>query len=95
MRQVGIVVAAVALAGTLGACADPSYSSRPRTYAYTSDYYYPNYYSSRPVYYSSAPAPVYYPSSSYYYPARTSYGSYGDYYRNYRGIHSSPELSSM
>ncbi|HYD05587.1 MAG TPA: hypothetical protein VEC60_07670 [Reyranella sp.] len=89
MRQVGILLAATMLAGTVGACADPYYGYRTRTYAYTSDYYYPNYYSSRPVYYSSAP--VYY-SSPYY---RSAYSSHWDYYRNYRGIHSSPELSSM
>ena len=86
MRQVGIIVAAAVLAATVGACADPSYGYRSRTYAYSSDYYYPTYYSSRPVYYSSAP--VYYSSSPY-------YGSRYDYYRNYNGIHSSAELSGM
>ena len=85
MRQVGILLAAVVLAGTVGACADPYYGSRTRTYAYTSDAYYPNYYSSRPVYYSSAPV---------YYPSRPYYGTY-DYYRNYNGIHSSNEVSAM
>ena len=51
MRQVGIIIAAAVLAGTVGACADPY---RYRTYAYTSDYYYPGYYyQSRPVYYYS------------------------------------------
>jgi len=80
MRQVGILVAAVVLAGTVGACADPYYGPRYRTYAYTSDYYSPGYYyPSRPVYYSR---PYY-------------YGSTGDYYRNYNGIHSSDELNSM
>jgi hypothetical protein len=88
MRQVGIIVAAAVLAATVGACADPYYGYRTRTYAYTSDYYYPNYYSSRPVYYSSAP--VYYSSGRYPY-----YGSTGDYYRNYNGIHSSAEVSGM
>jgi hypothetical protein len=78
MRQVGIVVAAAVLAATVGACASPHYGHR--TYAYSSDYYYPNYYYSSPSYYSSRP--VY-------------YGSTWDYYRNYRGIHSSPELSAM
>ena len=86
MRQVGIIVAAAVLAATVGACADPYYGYRSRTYAYNSDYYYPTYYSSRPVYYSSAP--VYYSSSPY-------YGSRYDYYRNYNGIHSSAELSGM
>jgi len=86
MRQVGIIVAAAVLAATVGACADPYYGYRSRTYAYSSDYYYPTYYSSRPVYYSSAP--VYYSSSPY-------YGSRYDYYRNYNGIHSSAELSGM
>ena len=87
MRQVGILVAAAVLAATVGACADPYYGYRTRTYAYSSDYYYPNYYSSRPVYYSSAP--VYYPSAPVY------YGSTWDYYRNYNGIHSSAEVSAM
>jgi len=85
MRPVALVFAAAALAGTVGACAGPYYPTR--TYAYTSDYYYPNYYySSRPVYYSSAP--VYYSSRPYYY-------GYGDYYRNYNGIHSTAEVSAM
>jgi hypothetical protein len=84
MKHVGILVAAVALAGTVGACADPYYGYH-RSYAYTSDYSYPNYYSSRPVYYSSAPV---------YYPSRPYYGTY-DYYRNYNGIHSSNEVSAM
>ena len=87
MRQVGILVAAAVLAATVGACADPYYGYRTRTYAYSSDYYYPNYYSSRPVYYSSAP--VYYSSAPVY------YGSSWDYYRNYNGIHSSAEVSAM
>jgi hypothetical protein len=81
MRQVGFIVAAAVLAATVGACADPYYGYRTRTYAYSSDYYYPNYYySSRPVYYSSRPA---------------HYGSIWDYYRNYNGIHPSRELTTM
>jgi hypothetical protein len=86
MRQVGILVAAAVLAGTVGACADPYYGYRTRTYAYSSDYYYPNYYSSRPVYYSSAPV---------YYSSRPYYGSTWDYYRNYNGIHSRAEINAM
>jgi hypothetical protein len=93
MRQVGILLAAVVLAGTVGACADPYYGSRTRTYAYTSDYYYPNYYSSRPVYYSSAP--VYYSTPSPYYYGTNYYGSRHDYYRNYNGIHSTNEVNAM
>lgn len=86
MRQVGILVAAVVLAGTVGACVDPYYRPYPdRSYAYSSDYYYPNYYSSRPVYYSNAPV---------YYPRRSYYDSW-DYYRNYNGIHSNNEVSAM
>jgi hypothetical protein len=76
MRQVGIIVAAALLAATVGACADPYYGYRTRTYAYSSDAYYPNYvYSSRPVYYGS-----------------NYYGSNWDYYRNYNGIHASAEI---
>ena len=59
MRQVGIIIAAAVLAGTVGACADPYYGYRTRTYAYTSDYYYPGYYSSRPVYYGYSYGPSY------------------------------------
>ena len=54
MKQVGIIIAAAVLAGTVGACAGPYYGSPYRTYAYTSDYYYPGYYyQSQPVYYGS------------------------------------------
>ena len=94
MRQVGILLAAVVLAATVGACADPYYGYRTRTYAYTSDAYYPNYYSSRPVYYSTAPAPVYYSSPSPYY-SQPYYGSRYDYYRTYNGIHSTQEVNQM
>lgn len=83
MRQVGIVVAAIVLAGTVGACADPYYGYRYRSYAYTSDYYAPNYYS-RGYYY--APPPAYY--------SPTYYGTW-DYYRHYNGIHSTAEVSAL
>ena len=67
MRQVGIVVAAIVLAGTVGACADPYYGYH-RSYAYTSDSYAPNYYA--PNYYSRgyyyAPPPAYYGRPAYY-----------------------------
>jgi len=88
MRQVGIIVAAALLAATVGACADPYYGYRTRTYAYTSDAYY---YPTQPVYYSSGP--VYYSSRPYY--NSSYYGSNWDYYRNYNGIHSSAEISAM
>ena len=80
MRQVGIVVAAIVLAGTVGGCADPYYGYR--SYAYTSDYYAPNYYS-RGYY---APPPTYY--------APAYYGRW-DYYRNYNGIHSNEPVMAM
>jgi hypothetical protein len=80
MRQVGILLAAIVLAATVGACADPYYGYH-RSYAYTSDAYYPGYY---------APAPVYYARSPYY--ASPYYGR-SDYYRNYNGIHAPDELS--
>jgi hypothetical protein len=83
MRQVGIIVAAIVLAATVGACADPYYGYH-RTYAYTSDAYYPRYY---------APAPVYYSNGPYY--AAPYYSARSDYYRNYNGIHSSAEVSAM
>ena len=79
MRQVGIVVAAIVLAGTVGACADPYYGYRYRSYAYTSDYYAPGYYAAPGYYY--APPPRY-------------YGTW-DYYRHYNGVHSNDEVSAM
>ena len=82
MRQLGILLAAIVLAGTVGACADPYYGYRYRSYAYTSDAYYaPRYY---------APAPAYY--SPYY--ASPYYGR-SDYYRDYNGIHAPNELNQM
>jgi hypothetical protein len=81
MRQVGILLAAIVLAGTVSACADPYYYHR--TYAYTSDAYYPGYYTPAPVYYS--PSPYY--ASPYY--------SRSDYYRDYNGIHAPNELNQM
>ncbi len=83
MRQVGILLAAVVLASTVSACADPYYYGYPRSYAYTSDAYYPRYY---------APAPAYY-SSPYY--ASPYYGRTGDYYRDYNGIHAPQEGNQM
>lgn len=83
MRQVGILLAAVVLAATVGACADPYYGYH-RTYAYTSDAY--------PGYYAPAPAPVYYTPSPYY--ASPYYGR-SDYYRDYNGIHAPKELNQM
>jgi hypothetical protein len=90
MRQVGILLAAIVLAGTVGACADPYYGYH-RTYAYTSDAYYPGYYAAAP-----APAPVYYSngySASPYY--ASPYYSRSDYYRDYNGVHAPAELNQM
>ena len=87
MRQVGILLAAIVLAGTVGACADPYYGYH-RSYAYTSDAYYPRYYAPAPVYYS--PSPYY--ASPYY---ASPYASRSDYYRNYNGIHAPNELNQM
>ncbi|HEY4169571.1 MAG TPA: hypothetical protein VGM96_22465 [Reyranella sp.] len=86
MRQVGILLAAIVLAGTVSACADPYYYGPRRTYAYTSDAYYPRYYAPAPVYYSSRPYSPYYASPYY---------SRSDYYRNYNGIHAPNELNQM
>ena len=83
MRKVGILLAAIVLAGTVSACADPYYGYN-RSYAYTSDAYYPR---------SYAPAPVYYSSGPYYSPAYASpYYGRSDYYRDYNGIHAPAEL---
>ena len=93
MRQVGIIVAAIVLAGTVGACADPYYGYPTRTYAYNSDAYNSRYYSSAPVYYSNRPyyASPYY-SSPYY---ASPYSGRSDYYRAYNGIHAPGELNQM
>ena len=79
MRQVGILLAAVVLAGTVSACADPYYYGPRRTYAYTSDAYYPRYYAPAPAYYSPYYASPYYGRASY--------------YRDYNGIHAPNELT--
>lgn len=81
MKQVGMLIAAIVLAGTVGACADPYYGYRTRTNAYTSDAYYPRYYTSAPVYYTPNP---YYASP---------YSGQSDYYRDYNGIHAPSELN--
>jgi len=70
------------LAGALVGCADPYY---PRS-GYSQTYYSPSGYS-YPANYSS------YPAGSGYYPARYGYGSTGDYYRNYSGTRSGPQVT--
>ncbi len=78
MRNVRCIIAAVALAGTVGSCADPYY---PR-YGTTQGYYHPAGYSAYP-----APSYSYYPPPYAYRPA-----TWSDY-RNYRGIHPSAEAT--
>jgi hypothetical protein len=86
MKALSCIVAAAALAGSLGGCAY-DYYSYPR-YGYSQGYYYPSsytYYPSSYTYYSTGP------SYAYAYPRY--YRSDWDYYRHYNGIHAGPELS--
>lgn len=94
MKALSCIVAAAGLAGTVAGCADPYYYSYsyPR-YGYSQAYYYPSTYSYYPSTYSYYPSTYSYYSTPYYYPRSYAYSSRGDYYRNYRGIHSGPELS--
>ena len=85
MRYVSFVVAIATLA--VVGCADPYY---PR-YGNSQNYYSPSGYS-YPANYSS------YPAGSGYYPTRygygsSGYGSTGDYYRNYSGTRSGPQIT--
>jgi hypothetical protein len=83
MRYVTYSVAIATLAGAaVAGCADPYY---PRS-GYSQTYYSPSGYS-YPANYSS------YPAGSGYYPARYGYGSTGDYYRNYSGTRSGPQVT--
>ena len=80
MRYVSYVVAIATL--SVAGCADPYY---PR-YGNSQSYYSPSGYS-YPANYSS------YPGGSGYYPTRYGYGSTGDYYRNYSGTRSGPQVT--
>ena len=82
MTYVTYIVAIATLAGAVAGCADPYY---PRS-GYSQTYYSPSGYS-YPANYSS------YPSGSGYYPTRYGYGSTGDYYRNYSGTRSGPQVT--
>lgn len=97
MRATGFIAAAL-MAATLAGCASESYYGPNSSYPYRSQAYAPAYattYYSSPGYYS---APVYRTTTyqqSYTQPAyspRRGYDGYWDYQRNYRGIHSAPEL---
>jgi hypothetical protein len=87
MKFVVYVIAATALAGAVGGCADPYY---PR-YGYSQGYYYPSTYRyyQQPAYAYTYPAYTY--QTAYAYPPSYGYRSTGDYYRNYNGIHPGPE----
>lgn len=96
MRATGFIAAAL-MAATVAGCASESYYGPSSSYPYRSQAYAPAYtttYQSAPVYYS-APA---YRTTTYQYSAqpayspRRGYDGYWDYQRNYRGIHSAPEL---
>ena len=77
MRATGIIATALA-AVTLAGCASESYYGPASSYPYRSQAYAPAY---TTTYYAS---PAYSP--------RRGYDGYWDYQRNYRGIHSAPEL---
>jgi hypothetical protein len=90
MRRILFTVAALGLATMTAACGVSSrtnYAYAPPGATYSGDRYYDGYtyrnYPSQAVVYQSNPNP--YPSTTGY------YYSEGDYYRNYRGIHSAPE----
>jgi hypothetical protein len=85
MRYVSFVVAIATLA--VVGCADPYY---PRS-GYSQAYNYPTGYS-YPANYSSYPA-GYYPTRYGYGSTGYGYGSTGDYYRNYSGTRSGPQVS--
>jgi hypothetical protein len=92
MRYVTYIVA-IATLGAVAGCADPYYprSGYSQGYNYPSGYNYSSGYS-YPANYSS------YPAGSGYYPTRygygsTGYGSTGDYYRNYSGTRSGPQVT--
>jgi hypothetical protein len=82
MRYVTCIVAIATLAGAVAGCADPYY---PRS-GYSQANYSPSGYS-YPANYSS------YPAGSGYYPARYGSGSNNDYYRNYSGTRSGPQVT--
>ena len=82
MRYVTYIVAIATLAGAVAGCADPYYPGS----GYSQNNYSPSGYS-YPANYSS------YPGGSGYYPTRYGYGSTGDYYRNYSGTRSGPQVT--
>ena len=94
MRATGIIAAAL-MAATVAGCASESYYGPSSSYPYRSQAYGAAYTPS-PGYYS---APTYRTTTTQYSyaqpaysPRRGGYDGYWDYQRNYRGIHSAPEL---
>jgi hypothetical protein len=86
MRPMIGIVAAVALTASVAACASDPYARSNYNYGYSA----PGYTYSAPAYYRS---PAYYQTTTYSYSSpQRGYSSYWDYQRNYRGIHSAPEL---
>jgi len=96
MRATGFLAAAL-MAATVAGCASESYYGPSSSYPYRSQAYAPAYtttYQSTPVYYAT---PAYRTTTYQYttqpgYSPRRGYDGYWDYQRNYRGIHSAPEL---
>jgi hypothetical protein len=87
MKPVTGIITAAALAAAVAGCSSETYYGPDYGYAYRPGYAY-----STPSYYNQSTAYGYsYPQ----YSQRRAYRGYWDYQRNYRGIHSSPEFSSM
>jgi len=94
MKSVTGITAVAALAAAVAGCSSETYYGRSYGYGYQPSYAYstPSYYTySSPAYYRTTTYGYSYPQYSY----RRAYNGYWDYQRNYRGIHSSPEFSSM
>jgi hypothetical protein len=96
MKRILFGVGAVALAALTSGCGsyyERSYAYAPPGATYSGDRYPAGY-----RYYNTYPSTAYaYPATAYSYPAPAPasttgyYYSQGDYYRNYRGIHSADE----
>lgn len=88
MKSFAGLVTAAALAAAVGGCASETYAPRSN---YSHGYYTPGYAYSAPRYRTT----TYSYSAPQGYSERRAYDGYWDYQRNYRGIHASPEFSSM
>lgn len=92
MKSITAMAAVAAVATVVAGCSTETYYGRS-TYGYRPGYVYstPSYAYSPPAYYRTTTYGYSYPQ----YSTRRTYDGYWDYQRNYRGIHASPEFSSM